>query len=1076
MKSGPPSDFLSYGSIGYHSLNLMREAFPSLLYQFSVAQSSHATAFPSTMSPRQTIPGPRYPLHLLNRMPVDLLFLECGHLQKPKPKPGPQRHELMIGRTDTGNRPAFVVEIWPGNSHLWERGPTGKSSTARWQSLGYATRMRLVDAQHCGGAIVQPRLIVVRGNKNRRAWRWAPLRPDDPLRPMSNLLLPRGLLPKGRTDGTPPSGQIPDSSQDPMPSAARAWIKADNGHRRLLLEETGKGLGVGNDLLPRLSLQNIRETTSVFHWEYVSQCILQVDSSFVSMPVSTQLLSSTGPPDLRAEASSSESIAWVPPNMLPGSEWTQRRIANLDKALNGHPEAEQMRIEGLEALRIHRLNYDASGPDLKRLQLLWWEFPPEHWTEVREGGKMNFLQPPTPQIHQNANMTEDQLATAAEFVDELIGLGALRLPPAERAVLLTAPLFVVPKPGQPGQWRCIADMLRGGQNENIGPDPVYLPRAGHILDQLYSGGWSAVLDLSKYFHNFPTHPDDRPYLGTLHPVTEELFEYWGLPMGAGNSPAIACRIGQGFLRMLRNDHELFQGLARDNCWWTGFRAAGGYDPAHGYGYVLEGREGLSVKIWGFVDDFLIHGPTRDSVERATEFFLDAACRVGLMCHPKKCTPAGQCVKYIGFLFDTSDIPCLCIPQSKRERALAIIDHLLFSPPTQVFSRLSLSVASGVLQSLVDATPSNLGATYLRQFHSTVRPDGLGQGLAPYLTRTAVPPEVRRELKWWQAFLESTRGRHGRLRNSATLVPNWGDGSGTGTGGTLGIPDQPLRMWQGQWHPVVFGFSSNWKEMATLLLTMQQLRTMAKQQVEGTTIFYFTDNSTVYWISQGGSSPSPRLHEAIEKIKLIELELNCILQVVHVPGVIMILQGTDGLSRGVWATPYQGTLDQRALTESVFAPLLPDPKLVEHCASTFKLPGNWETVPWRAYGHSHRVLDRATAWFPPPELARQLISFILESWVERPLTTSALIIVPRTVPAFWFGLSRYVRELTMFRPAEFPFVNPPRLEIPIVVLYLASHVRTLPPKNRLDRSPLPSGAIWHRKQAETMRRLPPRSLA
>lgn len=35
------------------------------------------------------------------------------------------------------------------------------------------------------------------------------------------------------------------------------------------------------------------------------------------------------------------------------------------------------------------------------------------------------------------------------------------------------------------------------------------------------GRWSVVLDLSKYFHNFPTHPDDRAYLGTVHPITQE---------------------------------------------------------------------------------------------------------------------------------------------------------------------------------------------------------------------------------------------------------------------------------------------------------------------------------------------------------------------------------------------------------------------------------------------------------------------------------------------------------------------------------------------------------------------------
>ncbi len=30
-----------------------------------------------------------------------------------------------------------------------------------------------------------------------------------------------------------------------------------------------------------------------------------------------------------------------------------------------------------------------------------------------------------------------------------------------------------------------------------------------------------------------------------------------------------------------------------------------------------------------------------------------------------------------------------------------------------------------------------------------------------------------------------------------LLPSWGDGSGTGTVGTLALPDKPLKTWMGQ---------------------------------------------------------------------------------------------------------------------------------------------------------------------------------------------------------------------------------------------------------------------------------------
>jgi hypothetical protein len=237
---------------------------------------------------------------------------------------------------------------------------------------------------------------------------------------------------------------------------------------------------------------------------------------------------------------------------------------------------------------------------------------------------MNFLQEPEPMIHDNAAMDPEQTRVAAEFVEELLDLGVVQTPREGRIVLTTAPLFVVPKEGQEGQWRVIADMLRGGQNECIAGDPVFLPRISHILDQMYLGGYSAVVDASKYFYQFPTHPDDRPYLGLKHPITGVLLEYAGLPMGGANSPAVACRYGLSFVRMLKARFEEFQGDPKINCWRTGFSEAG-YDPELGYGYNLIGKDGGVVKVWAFVDDFLIHGPTYEKTSQALATkFLDLA--------------------------------------------------------------------------------------------------------------------------------------------------------------------------------------------------------------------------------------------------------------------------------------------------------------------------------------------------------------------------------------------------------------------------------------------------------------------
>jgi hypothetical protein len=62
-------------------------------------------------------------------------------------------------------------------------------------------------------------------------------------------------------------------------------------------------------------------------------------------------------------------------------------------------------------------------------------------------------------------MTESQLTIAVDFVTELINLGVLALVPHGVLLMNVCPLFLVAKPGQTDQWRCIADMKKGHQNQ-----------------------------------------------------------------------------------------------------------------------------------------------------------------------------------------------------------------------------------------------------------------------------------------------------------------------------------------------------------------------------------------------------------------------------------------------------------------------------------------------------------------------------------------------------------------------------------------------------------------------------------
>ena len=113
-------------------------------------------------------------------------------------------------------------------------------------------------------------------------------------------------------------------------------------------------------------------------------------------------------------------------------------------------------------------------------------------------------------------MDPEQLDTAVAFLDELIELGVL-IEVDKEDLKNNFPLFLVPKAGQPGQWRCIADGKAGRQNDTCVSDPLHLVQPQDILPRLYPGGYSAVIDASKYFHMFKTRTGEWKYMGILHP-------------------------------------------------------------------------------------------------------------------------------------------------------------------------------------------------------------------------------------------------------------------------------------------------------------------------------------------------------------------------------------------------------------------------------------------------------------------------------------------------------------------------------------------------------------------------------
>jgi hypothetical protein len=163
-----------------------------------------------------------------------------------------------------------------------------------------------------------------------------------------------------------------------------------------------------------------------------------------------------------------------------------------------------------------------------------------------------------------------------------------------------------------------------------------------------------------------------------------------------------------------------------------------------------------------------------------------------------------------------------IPEAKRSQGLAMIHFLQTGGTTMELSRLTLVVVTGLLQSMVDAMPQRIGQTFLRQLYDHLHqleeePIQCLRGVAMYYSRVTLTTDKWLDLDWWEAALRMDISLPAYSGQQGTLGISYGDGSGSGTGGTIQVGDHhgkcpTMEAWMGTWMARVHSFSSNWKEL------------------------------------------------------------------------------------------------------------------------------------------------------------------------------------------------------------------------------------------------------------------------
>jgi hypothetical protein len=91
----------------------------------------------------------------------------------------------------------------------------------------------------------------------------------------------------------------------------------------------------------------------------------------------------------------------------------------------------------------------------------------------------------------------------------------------------------------------------------------------------------------------------------------------------------------------------------------------------------------------------------------------------------------------------------------------------------------------------------------------------------------------------------------------------------------------MEAWMGAWNGTVHSFTSNWRELITVVETLKR-EEVVFNNLRVRMVFYFTDNEVNYKICKKGSSKTFSIHLLVQQLNALEINLGCHLEVLHVP--------------------------------------------------------------------------------------------------------------------------------------------------------------------------------------------------
>ena len=468
----------------------------------------------------------------------------------------------------------------------------------------------------------------------------------------------------------------------------------------------------------------------------------------------------------------------------------------------------------------------------------------------------------------------------------------------------------------------------------------------NIVDCAIHTSWFGDVDAGEMFLNFPLDIKMRKYCGVdISWMTKDgskLWESWHrMAMGMRPSPWVTIRLLMWMMEVVVGDRREKTNPFRWDCIKLNLPGDEKYDPTMPRVYKWNDiSETLACECKFFCDDFRIIGPGAESTRAATHQLETTMSYLGIQDATRKRRKITQTpgewtgsvvlsVEEVGVFVTVSkkkwkraqdivtkwsdkfsmgsDLPWL--EYKALESDIGFLIHLSMSYPIikpflrgfylslnswregrdrygwklsdkayKIFLQLGRR-CEGSDEQMLDMDVASTEEDAAAPHH--VRAQPLMKEHIPIIVEMFLPKDPVLRLVRGSAILEA--------------LYIFGDASGLGFGSSwLSGAEVKYRfgIWGGNSKTST---SSNYRELRNLVETLE--RSGLDGELTGKEIFLFTDNSTAKSIAAKGSSTSPLLFELITRLYKLTMKFMCSVNLIHVSGMRMIEQGTDGLSRG-----------------------------------------------------------------------------------------------------------------------------------------------------------------------------------